>query len=74
MAVYEPRDMSGTLFPEQNKKSERAPDYTGNIMFNGTQYRLAAWTKHGKRGDFLSLKVSEMEGERRRRDDDSESF
>jgi len=57
--AYEQRDMSGTLFPEQRKKSEKAPDWTGTVLINGETWRLAAWTKQGQRGEFLSLKVSE---------------
>ena len=51
-------DMSGILFAEREKKSERAPDYTGKLTMGGTEYRLAGWKKQGSRGTFLSLKVS----------------
>jgi hypothetical protein len=56
--AYEQRDMSGTLFPERQKKSERGPDWTGTVMVRGETLRIAAWTKRGKRGEFLSLSFS----------------
>lgn len=72
--AYQERDMSGILFREQSKKSEKAPDYTGKLTMGGTTYRLAGWKKEGSRGTFLSLKVSLPGDEQRpragREDDD----
>ena len=33
-----------SLFPEENKKSDNGPDYTGEVDIGGTKYRLAGWT------------------------------
>lgn len=49
----------GVLFREQEKKSDKSPDYTGKVDVDGKEYRLAGWIKDGKRGKFLSLAVSE---------------
>jgi len=54
---YEPREGSGVLFPEKEKKSEKAPDFKGNIMLGGKQVRIAGWKKQGQRGTFISLQV-----------------
>jgi len=54
---YEPREGSGVLFPEKEKKSEKAPDFKGNIMLFGKQVRIAGWKKQGQRGTFISLQV-----------------
>jgi hypothetical protein len=51
-------DMSGILFRETDKKSEKSPDYTGKLTLGGEEYRLAGWIREGKKGKFLSLKVS----------------
>lgn len=71
-------EMSGLLFPERNKKSEKAPDYTGKLTMGGTEYRLAGWKREGTKGTFLSLKVSLPGDERRpragREDDDTIPF
>lgn len=51
---------SGVLFKNDKATNEKAPQYTGKINVNGTDYRLAAWVKEGKKGKFMSLKVSEL--------------
>jgi uncharacterized protein (DUF736 family) len=49
----------GVLFQEQEKKSEKAPDYTGKLDVEGTEYRIAGWQRIGKSGKpFLSLSIS----------------
>jgi hypothetical protein len=57
--AYEQRDMSGTLWREREKRTEKSPDFTGTILIGRKEWRLAAWIKPGTRGSFLSLKVSE---------------
>jgi len=56
MDVYE---KTGTLFPNQKKTSDSAPDYTGPI---GTR-RIAAWKKTKDNLSYMSLSFSDkMEG------------
>jgi len=52
-------EMRGVLFPAE-KKTEKHPDYTGNVTVKGIEYRLAAWKKVSRDGtkEFLSLSVS----------------
>jgi hypothetical protein len=50
--------MSGALFREPDKKSERSPDYTGSHLIAGTKYRLAGWIKEGKRGKYLNISAT----------------
>lgn len=50
---------TGVLFKKENRSSERAPNYEGNINVDGKDYRLAAWIKESKTGKkFMSLAVS----------------
>lgn len=50
----------GTLFKAKEKKSEKSPDYTGTLNFNGTELRLSGWLKESKAGmKYFSLAVSE---------------
>lgn len=55
---YTPKDNSGVLFSNKDKKNEKSPDYSGNVIINGKEFRLAGWLKDGKKGKFLSLSVS----------------
>ena len=49
----------GVLFREQDKKSDKHPDMTGEINVDGVEFRLAGWTKESKNGRrFLSLAVT----------------
>lgn len=52
---------NGVLFKNDKDGNEKRPDYTGKINFNGEDMRLAAWVKEGRKGKFLSLRVSEMQ-------------
>jgi hypothetical protein len=57
-----------TLF-KNNKTTNNAPEYTGEIMVNGKKMRLAAWVKEGKSGKFFSGKMSEPMQQRPQEDD-----
>lgn len=56
-------NMTGVLFKQHDKKSDRSPDFTGSIEIEGVKYRLAGWTKEKKSDGekFLSLRVSKDE-------------
>ena len=50
----------GILFQEQDKKTDKSPDYTGKLNVEGKEYRLAGWKRQSKNGKpFLSLSISE---------------
>ena len=54
--MYEPKDMSGTLFRNDRKETERQPDYKGNALIAGREFALSGWVKQSKTGGkFLSL-------------------
>ena len=58
--AYQQKPNSGTAFKSTNKKSERSPDYTGdlNVVAPGV-HRISMW--HGKikdKYDVLNIKVS----------------
>lgn len=57
--AYENREGFGALFKNENRTSERQPEYKGSFKgLDGVEYDVAAWVKEGKKGKFLSLKVS----------------
>jgi len=56
---FENKPGFGALFKVDDKKSPNGPDYRGTFADpNGVSYEIAGWLKDGKRGEFLSLKVS----------------
>jgi hypothetical protein len=65
MSDFKHKEMEGSLFENNYKERDSHPDYTGKIVFNDTNYSIAAWkntTKSG--GEYLKLKVSETEPKR----------
>lgn len=63
---------SGVLFRnEQKQEGDKRPDYTGKIDVDGTEYRLAGWVREGRKGKFLSLKISEPRSDGRSDAEDS---
>jgi hypothetical protein len=49
----------GTLGRNQNRKSDKHPEYKGKLNVEGKEYWLAGWIKEGEHGKFFSLEVTE---------------
>jgi len=65
------KDMTGVLFNNNRKEKENQPDFTGNVIVNDVEYRLAGWKRKSKKGmDYLSLAVSEPREERQEPDEE----
>ncbi len=61
MTEYD-NELRGVLFPEEEKKSDRHPDFTGSVTVDGVDYRIAAWKRRSKaEKPFLSLTLTEKE-------------
>jgi uncharacterized protein (DUF736 family) len=54
-------ELRGVLFPEKDKKSDRAPDFTGKVQVEGKDYRIAGWKRKAKSSGnpFISLSLEE---------------
>lgn len=39
-----------SIFKNEDKKSEKSPDYSGNIEIKGEKFRVALWVKQAKNG------------------------
>ena len=53
------KDNSGALFKEEEKKSEKHPDYKGNCLVNGQKMYIAAWINESQSGKkYMSLSFS----------------
>jgi uncharacterized protein (DUF736 family) len=60
--AFEKRDLSGALFKNDKRGNDKAPDYSGDCMVDGREYRLAAWIKESKGGSkFMSLAFTAKE-------------
>jgi hypothetical protein len=57
--AFELRELQGVAFKNDDKASEKMPDWRGEFLLNGQKMEWAAWEKDGKRGMFLSFKIGE---------------
>ena len=54
--AYETKNMTGALFPNENRTSDKAPHFKGDSNIDG-MYKVAAWkTTSQTRKKYLSLK------------------
>lgn len=61
MTEYDDTDR-GALFKNEDKQSDKHPDYKGNINVGGQEFWLSAWIKTSKKGQkFMSLSVKSKE-------------
>ena len=49
--VWETRELSGQLFKNTKKDSDKAPNAKGECRIGGVLYEIAAWTKKDKNGN-----------------------
>jgi|TARA_R100001530_G_C4320695_1_gene155654 uncharacterized protein (DUF736 family) len=59
--AFEPKDKTGALFVNDNKKESKHPDYTGYVIWEGERINVAGWKSKSKDGkqSYLSLRCSE---------------
>jgi hypothetical protein len=65
--AYEQKDGQGSLFKNDEKKTDKHPDYRGDCTIGGQKYWLSAWIKEGKNGKFMSLSIQPKEDKQGRR-------
>ncbi|MBA0088267.1 MAG: hypothetical protein HRJ53_25060 [Acidobacteria bacterium Pan2503] len=54
--TVQPKDNNGALFHNIRKAKETHPDYTGEAMIGGVEYRISGWARESKGGvKYLSL-------------------
>jgi len=59
--AFEHRPGSFSLFKNDQKGNEKAPNYKGNGMdMDGNMVSVSAWLKEGSSGKFLSCKMEPM--------------
>jgi hypothetical protein len=56
------KELSGVLFKNKDRKTEKHPMYKGSCMVNGQEYWLSAWVnEHEEHGKYMSLKFEVKE-------------
>ena len=59
---YETKENTGSLFPNDKKKEDKHPDYTGKVMVAGKLMQVAGWINESKAGKkYMSLKLSDFQ-------------
>lgn len=67
----EDKDMTGVLFPVENKKTDKHPNLTGNVVINNEKFYLSAWTNISKNGKkYISLKANAEQKKQEPQNDD----
>ena len=57
-------NLTGALFKNDKKETEKHPDYKGSCEINGTEYWVSSWLNESKNGrKYLSLKFNAKEGQ-----------
>lgn len=57
--AYEQQPGQGIMFRNDRKEEgSKQPDWKGTVNVEGQPMELAAWVREGKRGEFLSIKIS----------------
>lgn len=60
--MKERNEGSGFLFKEKDKKSPNHPDYTGKLVVDGDEVRIAGWIKESAAGNkYMSLQLDTHE-------------
>lgn len=56
------RDNSGAIFKNDRKETENQPDYRGEVMIEGVEYRLSGWINTSQKGTkYIGVKVQEKQ-------------
>lgn len=61
--AFELREGQGSLFRNENRTNDKAPNARGEALIGGVVYEIAAWTKEGRKGKFQSLSIKPKEAQ-----------
>ena len=60
--AFEQKDNTFTLFNNDKKGNDKAPDYKGKGLINGEEVKIAVWKRTGKTGvEYLSGLIEKNE-------------
>lgn len=56
---FQQKELSGVLFKNSYKEKDNQPDYTGECLVDGENYKIAGWLKKSAAGNpYMSLAFS----------------
>lgn len=55
MAEWINKEGFGSIFTNDKKGNDKAPDRKGEIMLGGVVWELAGWIKEGAKGKYMSI-------------------
>lgn len=64
--AYEIKELSGSIFKNKRKESDRHPDHQGSMKIGGVEYWVSGWNKTTQAGEpwiSLAFKVKEQRQE-----------
>lgn len=61
--AFEVKDLSGSMFNNDKKKSANHPDFNGSIRIDNKDYWLSCWKKTGRSGEWFSFAFKAKDGE-----------
>jgi hypothetical protein len=59
--AFELKDGQGTMFVNDKKGNDKAPDRRGELNIGGVMYEIAGWVKQGQRGPWISISCKPKE-------------
>lgn len=63
--AYEPKDMTFSLFPNKDKKTDKHPNLTGTALIDGVAYFIDGWTNTDRNGNkYIAGKLKPKEQQR----------
>jgi len=57
--AYEKKDGDFVLFKNEDKKTDKSPDYSGEVLIKGVTYKIGGWIKEGQKGKFIAGSAKE---------------
>ena len=49
--MQEQKDMTGVLFKNNSKETDKHPDYTGKATVDGKEYQISSWVNTSTKGN-----------------------
>ena len=62
--TFQHKPNTGSLFKNDDRKTDSHPHARGSALIDGVEYWVAAWTNDGKNGKYQTLKFSRKDENR----------